>query len=548
MPSREPIAVIGMACRFPGGCDTPDAYWRLLRDGGDGVVEVPGDRWDIDAFYDPDPKAVGKIYARRGGFLTEPVDRFDAAFFGMSPHEAWALDPAQRLLLEVAWECLEHAAIPPHSVTGTDTGVFVGMSGSDYIHEQMRLGGDNDLSAYHATGVHASFGSGHVSHFLGAEGPSVSVDTACSSSLVATLLALDALLAGRCRVALAGGSRLILSPASSIVLCRLGALSPSGVSRVFDGQADGYVRGEGAGMIALKRLSHAVEDGDRVLALIRGGAWNHDGKSSSLTIPRQEAQEAVMRAGIRDAGLEPPDVSYVEAHGTGTPVGDPVEAMAIGNVYGTARDGRGPIVVGSCKTNIGHLEIAAGMAGLIKTVLALGHRQIPAHLHFEQPNPQVEWHRYAIRIPRRTEPWEPHDGSRIAAVSSFGLSGTNAHLLLGEAPPTEAPAARPTRAVRALAASGRTQGAVRDLVARRLLPHLDRGEEPPPPPDRGGGSRSGGDRRGPRSAHGGPHLARCRLPHAADRVPLHRAGRPVPGNGAGAVRDLSGLSRGARAL
>lgn len=467
-PARapEPLAIVGMACRFPGGSASPEAYWDVLRSGGDAVVEVPASRWDVDAFYDPDPRAPGKIYARHGGFLREPVDVFDASFFGISPNEAWPLDPAQRLLLEVMWECLEHAGIPPDSLLGSDTGVFVGLSESDYIHEQTRLGDDADLSAYHGTGVAPSFGSGRLSHVLGAEGPCVSLDTACSSSMVATLLAADSLWSGRCRLALAGGSSLLLSPATTMVLCRLAALSSSGKCRVFDAAADGYVRGEGAGMIAMKTLRHALEDGDRVMALIRGGAWNHDGHSSSLTIPRMEAQEKAMTAALAHAGLDPRDVGYVEAHGTGTPIGDPTEAAAIGNVYGTTRAGAPPLLVASGKTNIGHLEIASGIAAIIKVVLQLQHREIPAHLHLDSLNPHVEWDRYSMRVPTDRVEWESVGRPRVAGINSFGLSGTNAHILIEEAPDPEPRPAPIEPSVHVLTVSGRSESAVRELADR----------------------------------------------------------------------------------
>ncbi len=429
-------------------------------------MEVPGDRWDANAFYDPDPKAAGKIYARHGGFLEAPVDQFDASFFGISPNEAWPMDPAQRLLLEVAWECLEHAGIPAHSLMGTDTGVFVGLSGTDYAVDQVRLGEDEALSAYHGTGVAGSFGSGRLSYFFGVEGPCVTIDTACSSSLVATIMAAESLWSGRCRMALAGGSTLMLSPTSTMVLCRLGALSLGGECRVFDANADGYVRGEGAGIVALKTLRHALEDGDRVLALIRAGAWNHDGRSSSLTVPRLESQQAAMQLALDQSGLHAHQISYVEAHGTGTPVGDPLEATAIGNVLGSRRPSERPLFVGSGKTNIGHLEIASGVAAIIKVVLSLEHREIPGHLNLDELNPHVAWERYALRIPRTTIPWEALDGRRIAGINSFGLSGTNAHLILEEAPSPPSRPDPPPEAIHVLTVSGRTDSAVRDLANR----------------------------------------------------------------------------------
>ncbi|HXA49459.1 MAG TPA: polyketide synthase, partial [Candidatus Acidoferrum sp.] len=380
--AREPIAIVGLACRYPGA-DSADAFWQNLRAGVDAVSEIPADRWDIDAYYDPDPDAPGKMYSRRGGFVPN-LDRFDARFFGIAPREAVSLDPQQRLLLEVAWEALEDAAIPPRQLAGTSTGVFVGITGSDFSSLSARMADIRLIDPYSGTGSAVCVAPGRLSYILGLHGPSLAVDTACSSSLVAVHLACQSLRSGESRTALAGGVNAILAPEGSIYFCKIRALSPDGRCKTFDGAADGYVRGEGCGVIVLKRLSDAVADNDRILAVIRGSAMNHDGPSGGLTIPSGPAQEAVIRAALANAGVQSAEVGYVEAHGTGTPLGDPIELHALGAVYPAC-------AVGSVKTNIGHLEAGAGMAGLIKVVLSLRHRQIPPHLHFTYPNPLVSW-------------------------------------------------------------------------------------------------------------------------------------------------------------
>lgn len=464
-PPSSPVAIVGMACRFPGRSDTPEQYWSLLRSGRCAITETPTHRWDVDEYYDPDPRAPGKMYSRHGAFLEQRPEAFDASFFGISPHEAWPIDPSQRLLLEVAWESLENAGIPPRSLDGSSTGVFAGVADFEYATEQVRVGTVRDLTAYHALGS-AAFGSGRLSYLLGLEGPSVSLDTACSSSLVATVMAVDSLQSGRCRTALAGGAHLMLTPMAAMILCRMTALSVTGRSRVFDEAADGFVRGEGAGMVVLKRLEDAVADGDRVLAVIRSGSWNHDGRSTSLATPRGEAQERAMRDALARAGLSPADIGYVEAHGTGTPVGDPIEAAAIGNVLASDRPGAGPLLLGSGKTNIGHLEAASGVAALIKVVLALQHREIPAHLNLDDPSPHIDWERYDMRVPRETTPWESSGRPRIAGINSFGLSGTNSHLIVEEAPTPSPGGDPPSETIYVLPVSGRTEWSTKELAER----------------------------------------------------------------------------------
>jgi len=372
---HEPIAVVGLGCRFPGA-DGPEAFWALLRDGVDAVSEVPADRWDVDAYYDPDPEAPGKMSTRFGAFL-QGIDRFDPQMFGISPREAINMDPQQRLILEVAWEALEHAGIAPDGLAGTDTAVFVGSSTHDYGFMHIRYGEPSKFDAYFGTGNAPNAIAGRVSYTLGLQGPSVALDTACSSSLVAIHLACQSLRAGECRLALAGGVNVILVPEITINFSRARMMAPDGRCKTFDAAADGYVRGEGAGMVALKRLSDAVADNSRILAVIRGSAINQDGRSGGFTAPNELAQQAVIRRALASARLVPGDVTYVEAHGTGTALGDPIEVQALAAVLGAGRAANQPLYLGSVKTNFGHLEAAAGIAGLIKVVLALQHRAIP---------------------------------------------------------------------------------------------------------------------------------------------------------------------------
>ncbi|MEZ0368992.1 MAG: beta-ketoacyl synthase N-terminal-like domain-containing protein, partial [Candidatus Sericytochromatia bacterium] len=351
----EPIAIIGMSCRFPGGADSPEAFYELLQAGHDAIGEIPPERWDKDAYYDPDPEATGKMYTRHGGFLKD-IDQFEAPFFGIAPPEARALDPQQRLLLEAAWEALERAGIAPESLNGSPTGVYIGISGIDYTREHMTSGDPTRIDAYAGTGTAFSVAAGRISYVLGLQGPNLAVDTACSSSLVAVHLACQSLRSGESSLALAGGVNLILSPETHLYLCRVKALSPSGRCRTFAAGADGYVRGEGVGMVALKRLSDARRDSDPILALILGSAVNQDGSSNGLTAPNGQAQQAVIVQALALARVRPEEISYVEAHGTGTPLGDPIEYHSLAAVLGKRPQ---PLLLGSVKTNIGHLEAAA---------------------------------------------------------------------------------------------------------------------------------------------------------------------------------------------
>jgi acyl transferase domain-containing protein/acyl carrier protein len=460
--ASAPIAVVGIGCRFPGDADTPDAFWRLLVAGRDAIVETPRDRWDVEALFDPDPDAPGKMYTRWGGFLTR-VDEFDAPFFGIAPREAMSMDPQQRLLLEVSWEALEHAGQAPDSLTGSATGVFIGIGTSDYATLQLKNSPLDQIDAYKASGSAHSIASGRLSYVMGLQGPSVSIDTACSSSLVAVHLACQSLRTKECRMALAGGVHLLLAPDNTISFCKSKMLAPDGHCKTFDASADGFAEGEGCGIVVLKRLADAVADGDRVLAVIRGSAVNQDGPSSGLTAPNGPAQEAVVRSALNMGRIEPRQVSYVEAHGTGTSLGDPMELRALGNVLGEGRPPNQPVLVGSVKTNFGHLEAASGIAGLIKVVLALQHDAIPPHLNFATPNPYVPWPELPISIVTATTPWPASAASRIAGVSAFGFSGTNAHIVLEEAPksaPARHDAERPlhvfTLSARSDAALGET--------------------------------------------------------------------------------------------
>ncbi len=435
MRGREPIAIVGMGCRFPAGVNSPAAYWDLLNDGRDGVRTVPPERWNHAPFLDKSGNAQGTTYAEHAGFIDQPVDGFDAAFFGISPREANAMDPQQRLLLEVTWEALEHAGMAPDRMAGTATGVFIGIPAGDYLQLQQRGGTLADIDAHWASGFAHSIASGRISYLLDLQGPSVSLDTACSSSLVAVHQACLSLRARESDVALAGGVNMILSPESFVGFARTHMLAPDGRCKVFDAEADGFVRGEGCGIVVLKRLADAQRDGDRVLAVIRGSAVNQDGASASLTAPSGPSQEAVIRRALAQAGLTPNDVQFVEAHGTGTSLGDPIELRALGAVYGAQRSAGSELVVGSVKANFGHLEGAAGIAALMKLVLSIDHARMPGQLHLTRPTPHVDWAGMHLRPPHTGgETWPKADGPRRGGVSSFGFSGTNVHLVVEAAP------------------------------------------------------------------------------------------------------------------
>ncbi len=437
LPADDAIAITGLACRLPGA-SSPAAFWAMLLAGTDAIGDVPADRWDADALTDPDPEAPGHMRTRRGGFLPD-VAGFDAGFFGLSPREAAQADPQQRLALELAWEALEDAGLRASRLAGSRAGVFMGAMWSDYAR---LLGDPAGIAAHTATGQDTSIISARIAHVLGLMGPALTVNTACSSALVAVQQACRSLRAGESTVALAGGVHLVLSPESSIAMTKFGAMAPDGRCKAFDAAADGYVRGEGGAILVLEPLSAARAAGRRALAIIRGGAINNDGPSNGLTAPNPAAQRAMLRDALADAGLSAQDVDYVEAHGTGTALGDPIEANALGAVLGRGRLAGRPLRIGSVKTNIGHLEAAAGAAGLAKLALALRHRHIPRSLHFHRANPAIDLAGLAIQATATPWPARP-DGRAIGGVSSFGFGGTNAHLLLEAPPPEPAPGAAP---------------------------------------------------------------------------------------------------------
>ena len=464
--SAEPIAIVGIGCRLPGDANDPEGFWRVLRDRVDTTSDIPIDRWDVDVYHDPTGKRPGSITARRGAFV-QGMDQFDPAFFGISPREATRIDPQHRMLLEVAWEAMEDAGKIPSELAGTPVGVFVGISWNDYSAIQLAPGNADSIDTHTGTGGAMSIAANRVSHAFDFRGPSVAVDTACSSALVAIHLACTALRNNECPIALAGGVNAMLIPAYFIALSRLNMLSPVGQCRAFDADGKGYVRGEGAGLVALRRLSDAQRDGDRIYALIHGSAVNQDGHTNGITVPSQVSQEVVVREALHRAGVSARDISYVEAHGTGTPVGDPIEAHALGTVIGKDRAEGDVCYLGSVKTNIGHLESAAGIAGLLKTTLALAHEQIPPNLHFDTPHPGIPFDRLRLRVPTSLQPWPRATKPRYAGVNSFGFGGTNAHVILGEAPlVTERPIEDASRDgdPRILVVSARTPVALRAHV------------------------------------------------------------------------------------
>ena len=436
----EPIALVGLGCRFPGGIDSPTAFWDALEGAQTGVSEVPEDRWSIDRWYNEDPLAPGKMATRWGGFLKD-VASFDAGFFQLSPREATQTDPQQRLMLEAAWEALEDAGVVPKELYGSAAGVFVGAMWQDYASAS---GAATGLIEQHsATGWNNSIIPARIAYGLGLRGPALTVNTACSSSLVAVHLACTSLRNAECDMALAGAVNLMLTPHTTVQMTKFGAINPEGQCRAFDADANGYVRGEGCAVVVLKRLRDALKVGDRIYAVIRGSSVNNDGPSNGLTAPSFEAQVAVLRSAWTQAGVSPAAVSFVETHGPGTILGDPIEASALGEVFAPGRVG--PLQIGSVKTNLGHLEAAAGMAGLFKATLALYHGAIPPNLHFVTPNPHIDFEELKLRVVDERSAF-PSTPARYAGVSSFGFGGTNSHVALSEAP------GRPLR-VAALAAN-----------------------------------------------------------------------------------------------
>ena len=439
---REPIAIIGMGCRLPGGVNNAASLWELLCAGKDPISEVPPDRWDLRSYYDPDPSKPGKVTSRWGGYI-DNIDQFDADFFGISPREAARIDPQHRMLLEVAYEAMEDAGQNPERLAGTRTGVFIGISTCDYGGIQACTTERHTIDAYTNIGLGICIAANRISHQFDLHGPSVSMDTACSSSLVAVHLACQAIWTGECEMALTGGVNALIRPEGNNGFSKASMLAPDGHCKSFDARANGYVRSEGAGVVLLKPLSKALADGDPVHAVVRGTLVNQDGRTPGMALPSRTAQEAMLREAYRRAGVAPHEVHFVEAHGTGTPAGDPIEMNAIGNVLGEGRKPGAECVVGSIKSNIGHLEAGSGIAGLIKATLCIQHGAIPGNLHFETPNPNIPFENLGLRVPRTLEPWSLNGTrTRIAGVNSFGFGGTNAHVILENAPiPEDAPEA-----------------------------------------------------------------------------------------------------------
>ncbi len=462
---KEAIAIIGIGCRFPGGVNDAESFWNLLAEGRDAVSEVPADRWNVERFYDAEPGLAGKSIAKRGGFLDQ-IDQFDPQFFGISPREAPYIDPQQRLLLETAWEAIEDAGQVLDFEKGTDIGVFMGVSHNDYQNIQ---GGGTDrkgISSHSPTGSAHSIAANRISYCFNLSGPSLSMDTACSSALTAVHLACESLRAGRCKMAMAGGVTVIITPDGFIGFSQAGMLSPDGKCKAFAAEANGFVRGEGAGIVLLKPLAQAIADGDPIQGVILGSALNQDGHTNGISLPSTEAQTQLVRDACADAGIQPSDVDFVEAHGTGTAVGDPIEAIALAEALCGEREAALPI--GSVKTNLGHLETAAGVVGLIKGMLVLKRGQIPASLHFENPSPHIDMVGLKLRVPTQLEPFPATKGRRIAGVNSFGFGGANAHVILAEPPVVTAKVAEdfPTSRSWPFVISARSEDALKANASR----------------------------------------------------------------------------------
>ena len=450
--AAEPIAVVGMGCRFPGGADGPEGYWNFLANGGDGISEIPADRWNADEFYDPDQFAPGRMSSKWGGFLSD-VSGFDADYFGISPREAEAMDPQQRLMLEVAYEALEHAGIATEDLSGVRAAVLMGVYYGEY--QTISAANPDAIDAYSATGNAHAVAVGRIAYLLGLRGPAVAIDSACSSSLVTIHLACQSLRLRESDLALAGGVSLILRPETQIAMAKWGMLSPNGRCYSFDSRADGFVRGEGCGVIVLKRLTDAVRDGDRVLAVVRGSAVNQDGRSNGLTAPNTIAQQDVIRNALRSADVTAGSVNYIEAHGTGTGLGDPIEFEALADQYGR---GESQCALGAVKSNFGHLEAAAGIAGFIKAALSVQRSQIPPNLNFAQWNPAIDHKPTRLFVPTELSPWPAEEGPRRAAISSFGIGGTNAHVVIEQGPePVPVSNGDSASSVTTLTISGKTE-------------------------------------------------------------------------------------------
>jgi acyl transferase domain-containing protein len=432
------LAIVGIGCRLPGGASDPQAFWQLLERGVDAISELPADRFDTDAVFDPDPSRPGHIYSRWGGFVSD-VDRFDADFFGIAPREAKRMDLQHRLLLEVTWEALEDGGLAPDRLAGSSAGVFIGISTHDYSDLHMQPGQRDLLDAHVNIGNALCAAPNRISYLLDLHGPSMAIETACSSSLTAVHLARRSLMAGDCDLAIVGGVNLILAPDLTIGFCKASMISPNGRCHAFDAGANGYVRSEGAGIVVLKALDRARADRDRIHAVIRSTAINEDGRTAGISLPNAHAQARLLERALEEADVDPATISYVEAHGTGTEVGDPAEAEALGQIIGRTRAPGNELIVGSAKTNVGHLEAGAGVTGLIKAALMLRERRIPPSLHLERPNPRIPFAELGIRVPTELEPWPETDHPARAGVSASGFGGANAHIILEEASPEHPP-------------------------------------------------------------------------------------------------------------
>lgn len=460
---REPIAIVGYSCRLPGGANNPALFWELLKAERTTITDTPPDRYDIEMFYDPDREATGKIVTRRASYVDD-IYGFDPLFFGISPREAVTMDPQQRMLLELIWEALEDAAIAPDSIAGTETGVFAGVSMSDY--HRMAYADNRLINGYTGTGTNNGALAGRLSYQLGVHGPSFAIDTACSSTLVAVHQAVVSLRSGESDMALAGGASALLAPGIFITFSKAQMLGEDGLCKTFDADANGYVRGEGGGMFVLKRLSDAEADGDIILGLIRGSAVNQDGRSNGLTAPNGLAQAACIRTALKNAGLQPAEVNFLEAHGTGTKLGDPIEVEALGSVFNEGRSPDDPLLISSVKANIGHLEGSSGAASLAKVLLALEHKEIPAHVNYKTPNPLIPWDQLYLKVADEATPWQSGDRPRIAGISGYGFGGTNAHILVQEAPPAPVREGYPERPRHLVALSAKSEAALKALAER----------------------------------------------------------------------------------
>ncbi len=429
----EPIAIVGMSCRFPGGANSTDEYWNLLSNGINAIDEVPSQRWDIDQIFSENPEAPGKSYCRHGGFL-DNIEEFDSSFFEISPREAISIDPQHRLLLEVSWEALENANYNIKCLKGSKTGIFMGITLNDYEKVIKDYQIDLNIEAYGVTGLPLNAAAGRISYFLGLTGPSMSIDTACSSSLVAIHQACQSIRNNECNMALAGGVNLILTPDTMIGTSKAKLLSVDGQCKTFDDSANGIGRAEGCGVIVLKRLSSAIEDNDNILAVIKGSAINQDGPSSGFTVPNSISQQKLINAALEVAKIDSSQINYIEAHGTGTALGDPIELRSLKSIFGNTIKRKSKLSLASVKTNIGHCESASGVAGVIKVILQLQNKKIAPHLNFNKPTTKFDWENFNVNIPTTLQNWETNEEKRVAGVSSFGASGTNAHIIIEEAP------------------------------------------------------------------------------------------------------------------